>query len=295
MDPVIIPYRSGRIAVLADLHWDSYARIGSNPIDVHDLAYDLTSDLDALIIAGDFANGPPQVWQAALYELKQRLPIENLYILPGNHDYYLHGLDGDDALARHAHDAGATLVQKRELRHRDTRFLCCTLWTDFELSGQSALSKRAAQKALQDYQNITKADPDQAPLSADVVEPRRRVLITPDDTLAVHRDHRRWLETTLGTPHFRGQAGQTVVVTHHGPHPSAAGEVDTLTAAFHSDLSGLIHRTQPDAWFFGHSHRRLCARVGATDIRNVSVGYPEETPVVGSTRLADTCIWETVT
>ncbi|WP_324753564.1 hypothetical protein [Roseovarius sp. Pro17] len=37
MNPVIIPYRSGPIAVLADLHWDSYARIGTNPIDAHDL------------------------------------------------------------------------------------------------------------------------------------------------------------------------------------------------------------------------------------------------------------------
>lgn len=292
MDPLIIPYRSGRIAVLADLHWDSYARVGTNPIDAHDFLYDLTSGLDALIIAGDFANGPPQVWQTALCEMKQHLTIEHIYILPGNHDYYLHGLDGDAALARHAHEAGAKLIQKRELRHGDTRFFCCTLWTDFELSGYSALSKRVAQRGMQDYQRITKADPEQVPLSAEVVEPQRRVPITPEDTQAVHVDHRRWLEAALGTPHFAGELGRTAVVTHHGPHPAVAGEMDALTAAFHSDLSDLIQRYQPDVWFFGHSHRRLRARLGATDIRNVSVGYPGETLVPGSTRLVDVCTWE---
>ncbi len=135
MDCVTIPYRSGRIAVLADLHWDSYARTGTNPIEAHDLHHQLGSDVDALIIAGDLANGPPQAWQAALSALKRCLNIEHVYILPGNHDYYLLGLDGDGALEHHARAAGATVVQKRELRHGATRILCCTLWTDFELSG----------------------------------------------------------------------------------------------------------------------------------------------------------------
>ena len=292
MTPVIIPYRSGRIAVLADLHWDSYARIGTNPIEAHDLHHPLGSEVDALIIAGDLANGPPQAWQAALSALMRQLTIAHVYILLGNHDYYLHGLDGDGALEHHARAAGATVVQKRELRHGATRILCCTLWTDFELSGYAELSKRVAQRTMQDYHRITKADPNQAPLSAEVVEPRRLVPITPDDTSAVHRDHRRWLEAALSAPHFAGQAGRTLVVTHHGPHPAAAGEMDALTAAFHSDLSELIYSYEPDVWFFGHSHRRLRVQVGSTDIRNVSLGYPGETPVPGSTALADLCIWD---
>ena len=133
MKSLTIPYRSGRIAVLADLHWDSYARIGTNPIEAHDLHHPIGSDVDALIIAGDLANGPPQPWQAALSAMKRRLAIEHVYVLPANYDYYLHGLDGDGALEHHARAAGATVVQKCELRHGATRILCCTLWTDFEL------------------------------------------------------------------------------------------------------------------------------------------------------------------
>lgn len=240
----------------------------------------------------------PAIWQMVRRTrgnrrlLKRSHPIEHVYILPGNHDYYMHGLDGDDALARHAHDAGVTFVQKRELRHGDTRILCCTLWTDFELSGYAALSKKVAQRMMQDYQRITKADPDQARSSAEIVEPQRRVPITPDDTLAVHHDHRRWLGAAFDGPHFAGASGRTVVVTHHGLHPATAGEMDALTAAFHSDLSDLIYSHEPDVWFFDYSHRRLRAQIGPTDVRNVSVGYPGEKPVPGSKQLADLCIWE---
>ena len=175
MIPIVIPYRSGRIAVLADLHWDSYPRIGTNPIDAHDLHQDLEWGVDALIVTGDLANGPIDASQAAVTALKQRLTIEHVHILPGNHDYFMHGLDGDGALERCADAIGATLIRKRELRHGDTQFLCCTLWTDFELSGYAELSKKAAQRMMLDYQRITKPGPDQAPLSAAVVERRRRV------------------------------------------------------------------------------------------------------------------------
>ena len=85
------------------------------------------------------------------------------------------------------------------------------------------------------------------------------------------------MEAALRAPHFAGEGGQTVVVTHHGPSRSTAvGQIDDLTPSFHSDLDMLILETAPDAWFFGHSHRRCQARVGRTDIRNVSAGYPEE-------------------
>lgn len=105
--------------------------------------------------------------------------------------------------------------------------------------------------------------------------------------------HRSWLEAALRAPHFAGEGGQTVVVTHHGPSRSTAvGQIDDLTPYFHSDLNMLILETAPDAWFFGHSHRRCQATVGRTDIRNISAGYPNE---VGAhtTDLRDLIFFET--
>lgn len=59
----------------------------------------------------------------------------------------------------------------------------------------------------------------------------------PEDVLRVHHDHRDWLIAALSQPHHAGNAGRTVIVIHHGPHPRVAGALDALTPAFHSDLS----------------------------------------------------------
>ena len=121
---------------------------------------------------------------------------------------------------------------------------------------------------------------------------KNHVRISPENTLALHHDHRAWLEDALAEPHFAGPAGRTVVVTHHGPHPLVAGPLDALSPCFHSDLSALIDRRQPEAWFFGHSHYRLRAQVGATDLRNVAIGYPRERRIKGSQPLIEMCVLE---
>src|SRR5690606_26752619 len=98
-------------------------------------------------------------------------------------------------------------------------------------------------------------------------------LIVPEDTLAIHEDHIGWLDFELGRPHFSGNAGSTIVVSHHGPHPLSAGVINAYSPAFHSDLSGLMDRHGPNIWMFGHSHRRIKAQYGRTELRNISVGY----------------------
>lgn len=49
-----------------------------------------------------------------------------------------------------------------------------------------------------------------------------------------------------------------------------------LDPVYGSDLPDVISRFGPDAWLFGHTHRRFEAQEGATLIRNVSLGYPDE-------------------
>jgi len=83
-----------------------------------------------------------------------------------------------------------------------------------------------------------------------------------------------------------------LVVTHHGPHPQVAGPLGALSPCFHSDLNALIDRHQPEAWFFGHSHYRLRAQVGMTDLRNVAIGYPRERRINGGQLVSDMCILE---
>jgi hypothetical protein len=139
------------------------------------------------------------------------------------------------------------------------------------LNGDVQGAVETARRVMTDYRQIRIGVPG-LPFIQQETRP-----ITPRDVLALHHDHRIWLEAALREPHFAGDSGKTVVVTHHGPSPATAvGVIDALTPSFHSNLDDLVYEMQPDAWFFGHSHRRCGAQVGQTVIKNVSIGYPEE-------------------
>lgn len=73
-----------------------------------------------------------------------------------------------------------------------------------------------------------------------------------DTARGIARTRSRWYR--LGRPHFAGTEGTTLLVGHHGPsRATAAGGIDSLTSAFHSDLDDLILKTHPDYWLFGQS------------------------------------------
>ncbi|MCQ0093825.1 hypothetical protein [Roseovarius sp. M141] len=79
------------------------------------------------------------------------VPLPRIHVFPGNHDYCDHVLDGDDRLARICAEAGAHFAQKRETLISDTRYLCCTLWTDFALGGSAMAGMYQAGKWMNDY------------------------------------------------------------------------------------------------------------------------------------------------
>lgn len=286
MSPIVVPYVTGKLLIVADLHIDHYLRSNRDPFFAHDLHDVDWSGIDALIVAGDLSNNPIENWPVVFKYLRRYIPSERTYVFPGNHDFYRHSLDREDELRKTTEAQGATYVQKRMLEHGSTRIYCCTLWTDFSLTGDPEKAMHEAQALMTDYRLIAKNwkfDPSSPSLRLS-----RPPAATPKDILALHLDHRNWLEAALCEATAAAR-GRTVVVTHHGPHPATAGSADTLTAAFHSDLSDLIARYQPNYWFFGHSHRRLAAFVGSTDIRNVSIGYPNEGRFPGDRPLRDLC------
>ena len=276
MTDIVIPYRTGRIAVLADFHLDHWRRAGGNPLDDLQLVDLLRSDLDALIIAGDLINGPPGNWTRAFDYLSAYIAPSRIYIFPGNHDYYQSSLAADPAMAAVASAKGAHFVQMRVLRHGMTRFLCATLWTDYDLLGDRKDAMYVAAQIMNDHRSIALGNPAASESYEALLPPPIDRLVTAGDLRAVHVQHRKWLEGELAKAHPDGSPGQTVVVTHHGPHPSVCGPVDRLTPAFHSDLTVMLSSYAIDCWVFGHSHRQLRSLVEGCDIRNVSIGYPDE-------------------
>ncbi len=276
------------IAVLSDLHFDSWTRWAVDPLTATGMDIVIHKKRpDLLVIAGDLANDPVRTWPGNLARLGRLIDPAKLVIIPGNHCYYGHRLDGDHVLREICSDAGARFAQKDEVRIGNTRLLCCTLWTDFALNGDVRAAVETVGRVMNDYRRIGTAPG--LPYDRQDTRP-----ITPRDTLALHLDHRAWLAAALREPHFAGEEGRTVVVTHHGPSRSTAvGPIDGLTPAFHSNLDELILEKEPSAWFFGHSHRRCQARVGRTDIRNVSIGYPNEVGAHTTTDLRDLIFFET--
>lgn len=261
------------IAVIADLHVDSWNRWAVDPLAATGLDIVIHKRRpDLLVLAGDLSNDAVRTWPGVLSRIGRLIGLEKVAIVPGNHDYYFGRLDGEHLMREVCSDFGVRFAQKEEIRVGATRVLCCTLWSDFALTGDVRGAAETARRVMSDYRMIRVGIESGLPFDRQDTRP-----ITPRDALAMHLDHRVWLEAALREPHPAGDAGKTVVITHHGPSPATAvGVIDALTPSFHSNLDSLILETQPDIWFFGHSHRRCQARVGRTDIRNVSLGYPEE-------------------
>lgn len=244
--------------VVGDIHFDRWAEAGRDPFAF--LRPEDWANLDALIVAGDLTNKPRVRWKYALRYLARHIDPGRIHIIPGNHDYYDFQIDRDDRLAEIAAGEGANLAQKAEVTVADTRFLCCTLWTDFALRGDVPGSQAIARERMNDYRYIRNAKAGYRK-------------IRPYETVQIHQEHRAWLEDRLSRPY----PGQTVVITHHCPHPDLISAAPTeLDPVYGSDLAAMIDRFQPDAWVFGHTHHRVEAREGGTLIKNVSLGYPDE-------------------
>lgn len=245
------------VLVVADLHLDAWMREGRDPFA---LVAPIISHVDALIIAGDLANNPMYQWPRALARIGRLIDPGRVWIIPGNHDYWNFHLQGDAALADLVTQAGMNFAQKRIVDIGSSRFLCCTLWTDFALTGDRDAAEHRARMTMPDFARIRR-ETDMASGA-----------IRPEDTIAIHEDHLDWLTQAMSKP----WDGQRIVVTHHAPSPATVQPLSGISAAFASNMDGWIGKHQPDFWIFGHTHRQFAAKVHQTQIINVSLGYPDE-------------------
>ncbi|MGB0844219.1 MAG: metallophosphoesterase [Alphaproteobacteria bacterium] len=246
-----------RILILSDLHDDFWADCNRDPFNGVE---HLIAQLDYLILAGDVSNKPKVRWKYAFERLSRLLPLEKVFVFPGNHDFYNFRIDDEDRLENIASSFGVTYVQKKTIVLGGTRILCATLWTDFELGQQRAINERLVTSKMNDYKKIRVATGGYRKLR-------------PSDVAFRHSDHLSWLKQELAKPFD----GATYVVTHHAPHPSVLNNYsEGLEAAYASDLGEVIKIYEPECWFFGHSHDAQDIEIGNTKLRNVALGYPED-------------------
>jgi predicted phosphodiesterase len=231
-----------RIRVFSDLHLEEA------PFDPPAAASDV------VVLAGDIHNGPAGI------EWAKRTFAQPVLFVAGNHEPFDADFHGTAAALRAAAagsnvqvlDCGAALIE-------GVRFLGCTLWSDFELYGETGrtVAIEAMHRIAPDFRIITFGDRPFAP----------------GDWLALHRAHRAWLEEELAAPF----AGPTVVVTHFLPHPASIAPhfaAHPLNPGFASQLEPLVARTT--LWIHGHTHAASDDVVGRTRVVCNPRGYPGE-------------------
>jgi predicted phosphodiesterase len=216
------------------------------------------TDADVLVLAGDIG--------AKLSGLTQALTscqIPVVYVA-GNHEYYGTAIPKlTDELRAAALNSHVHFLENDLLILDDVRFLGCTLWTDFAVLGleNRALAMWQAEQQMADYRLIRRS-PDFSRLR-------------PVDTASLHFESLNWLKKQLELPF----EGRTVVVTHHAPSAKSFNpkyNTDFVSAAFASNLEGLMDRFEIDVWIHGHTHHCVDFVQNNTRILSNQRGYPDE-------------------
>ncbi|ALN73068.1 metallophosphoesterase family protein [Aureimonas sp. AU20] len=135
-----------RVHVLSDLHLEHRAGAGWEPLVV---------DCDVVVVAGDVASPPA----ASLRWLSERFQAPVIFVA-GNHEYYgcvKARVETPDPVP------GVHHLEDRAVVLGGTRFLGCTLWTDYELYGPATTSfaMEIAERGINDHRMIAASDPDE--------------------------------------------------------------------------------------------------------------------------------------
>jgi len=241
-----------RLLVLSDIHLEF------GPFELPD---DI-EDFDVAVFAGDI--GRP-VADAIAWIDRQRsglLKGRPVVFVPGNHEFYRAELAESLSTGKiSAQRAGIHMLAPGMVIVGDTRFIGCTLWTDYALLGDPKSARQAAAMRMNDHRLI------------EVVEDRQRMRFLPPHAAALHAQDLNFIVENLRKPF----GGNTVVVTHHAPHPGSVQpryRGDALSPAFASDLSEVIERYRPELWIHGHDHASHDYWVGQTRILSNQAGYP---------------------
>jgi hypothetical protein len=221
---------------------------------------------DVVVLAGDIHNGVE-----ALHWARRSFPDQPIVQVAGNHEFF--GACWQSLLVEMRQTARALDIHflENDCAVVDgVEFLGATLWTDFELFAAPGrplhLSADAAKALMQrrmiDYSLIRWEDEG---------EPALERILTPDDTVAIHRRSRAWLAGRLAVP----PAGPRVVVTHHLPSWRSVAPAflrAASNAGFASDLDGFFGSMS--LWVHGHTHHSFDYRAGSTRIVANPRGYP---------------------
>lgn len=222
---------------------------------------DISSDIDALLVNGDFSSimgyhrdqwVTRQVDKLRNHFKKYKLV---LFVL-GNHDYY--GAEYNDAISRVRslfHDMPHVHVLNNETYDLgDYLVVGATLWTDFNKN--NPIDKTTIHRGFPDYRCIGKNMAD---------------YIDPDFILDKHKESLKFIHsTTINNPDKK-----IIVMSHHAPSWKCINEEhhgSVLNAAYASGLEWLFGKNLV-LWTYGHTHGPMDEIMGNTRVYNNCCGY----------------------
>lgn len=223
-------------------------------------------EADVCVVAGDLVEGDP-VAGVQWLKIHIRPKMRIVYVL-GNHEFYgtWTSMERSRALAAEAaRGAGIDLLDDTTVTIDGVQFIGSTLWTDFNLMSHDGITPERAMadaaKWVSDFRVIRVNDASER-------------IWTPQMSVLRHQQSCIWLDRELQSAHM-----PVVVISHHAPHPGSVAPKfarDSVTPAFVSDLSDMIHRHQPALWVHGHTHNSFDYAVGSTRIICNPRGYGDE-------------------
>ena len=208
---------------------------------------------DAVVLAGDIGVGTEGIsWALEKFE---SVPV--IYVF-GNHEFYHHEVNSVKRQARRiASGSNVHVLDNETISVEAVDFVCATLWTDFDLFGDTAMNKLQARYVMNDYRLIRYGDKT----------------LLPDDTHRFHLESRSFFAESLSdAPSSR----ERVVVTHHAPSArSLTGRrVDReIGYAYASALDELVEQSSAALWIHGHTHEPVDYRIGDTRVISNPRGY----------------------
>jgi len=238
-----------RLHILSDLHLE-YGLFRRQEVNA-----------DVVVLAGDIHSGKNAIgWIRTVFLDK---PV--IYVL-GNHEFYGHSIaELTKEIRETVAGTNIHVLENETVEIGDVRFLGATLWTDFQLYGDSVLAEVSAVTNIADFERIrvTRAD-----------RPFR-----PADARRLHAQSLEWLiEQTNNAAGKR-----VVVVTHHAPSPQSLPlrfRNSPLNPAFASNLEAFVRGSGVRTWIHGHIHEPANYRIGSTRVIANPRGYVTE-PVPG--------------
>lgn len=227
-----------KIRLISDVHFEFF----------EDVRLFQSQGEDVLVIAGDLAVGPVNVFNA----LKRfSNTAKDVVYIPGNHEYYGHTIEAFDGHIRAAFkDSNVHFLNPGFVQIGDVKFIGAALWTNFR---GRATSKLMAKGMISDFRAIKE-------FSGDVAE-------------GLFYQHKKFIFNE-----YANTNSKCVIVTHFLP------AIQCISAQYKRDRSGLndyfandlgleIESLENATWLFGHTHDRVDTVIGNTRLVCNPYGY----------------------